>query len=297
MLATRFKTLLLREWLQHHRGWLLTMLLPPALFLAVLPFGHIEAPEVGSPMGLAAIATALSLVIVTAISWGMSMLQLPGLARRDSQDRSIEFWLSLPASHSESIGATVLTHALLVPLMALLVGAALGLPIAAAVLLRLGGVELLGEVSWSALAVAELAVLLRLALGLLLATLWLAPLFMLPMAASAWLKRWGVPAVLATVVIGGNVLAKVYGNPIFWTLLGAQARGASGALFTGNEQLRELLRDQPHSAAEFGSGMVQWAWQDGLGALQQLASPHLLGGLLVAAACFALLVLRRRRAA
>jgi len=43
----------------------------------------------------------------------------------------------------------------------------------------------------------------------------------------------------------------------------------------------ELLRDQPHSAAEFGSGMVQWAWQDGLGALQQLASPHLLGGLLV----------------
>lgn len=292
---TRFQTLMLREWMQHYKGWLLVMLLPPAIFLALLPFGQVELEMAElSPLAVAAMATALCAIAVTFLSWGAVMLQLPGLARRDRQDRSIEFWLSLPAGHSESIGATLLMHVLLLPLLALLVGSALGLVIAAGIVVKLGGLAALADVSWPALLVAGLAGLARLALGLVLMSLWLAPLFMILMAASAWLKRWGVPAVIAAVVIGGNVLDRVYGNPIVWKLLSAQAEGA-GKAFTHDEGQLAALRHSSGGVAEFGGGVARWALQDSLAALQDLASPHLLGGLLVAAACFWLLVLRRGR--
>ena len=291
---TRFKTLMLREWMQHHKGWLLVMVVPPLIFLALLPVGQVQIDERLPVMVIAGIALAMSAVIVTGISWSAAMLQLPGLARRDQQDRSIEFWLSLPASHSESIGATLLMHVLLVPLLALIVGAASGLLIAAALTVKLGGLAALAEVSWSVLLAAGIAALARLALGLVLMTLWLAPLFMIAMAASAWLKRWGVPVVIAAIVVGGNVLARFYDNTIVWDLLQAQAQGAGMALSHHEGQL-DALRHSGGGMAEFAGAVAQWAWQDALAALRNLVSPHLIGGLLVACGCFALLVLRRRR--
>lgn len=293
---TRFKTLLLREWMQHHKGWLLVMLTPPLIFLLVLPIGQIDVEtDKVTPMVLASMAMAMSAVVIAGISWGAAMLQLPGLARRDQQDRSIEFWLSLPASHSESIGATVLTHALLVPLLALVVGAGVGVLVAAAVTLKLGGLAALAEVQWTTLLAVGLAGLARLLLGMLLLTLWLAPLFMIPMAASAWLKRWGVPVVIAAVVVGGNVLSRVYGNPIVWDLLEAQAHGAALAL-TNHQGELDALRHETGDLVSFAGGVARWALHDSLAALRGLASAHLLGGLLVAAGCFWLIVLRRSRA-
>ncbi|HEX2012696.1 MAG TPA: hypothetical protein VJN44_17345 [Roseateles sp.] len=288
---TRFQTLMLREWMQHHKGWLLVMLVPPLAFLALLPFGSVDVEAELPVMLLAAMALAISAVAVAGLSWSVAMLQLPGLARRDQQDRSIEFWLSLPASHSESIAATLLMHVLLVPLLALLVGTALGFVISAALVLKLGGLAALAEVSWPAMAVGGLAGLARLALGLVLMSLWLAPLFMIMMAASAWLKRWGVPMVIGAVVIGGNVLAKVYGNPIVWKLLEAQLHGAASAFFDHEGEFDRLR----HAPEALGGAVARWALEDGWQALLGLASPHLIGGLLVAAGCFALLVLRRRR--
>jgi ABC-2 type transport system permease protein len=38
-----------------------------------------------------------------------------GSPRRDHGDRSIEFWLSLPSGHGESLAAPMLVHLLLVP--------------------------------------------------------------------------------------------------------------------------------------------------------------------------------------
>lgn len=292
--TTRFKTLLLREWMQHHKGWLLVMLVPPLAFLALLPVGQVQVEEALPSMVIAGVALAMSAVVVAGISWSAAMLQLPGLARRDQQDRSIEFWLSLPASHSESIGATLLMHALLVPLLALLVGAGLGVVIAAALTVKLGGFAALAEVAWLPLLAAGLAGLARLSIGLVLMTLWLAPLFMILMAASAWLKRWGVPVVIATVVVGGNVLARFYDNPIVWKLLEAQAIGAATAL-THHEGQLDALRHSTGGMAEFAGTVAHWALSDTLAALRGLASPHLVGGLLIAAGCFALLVLRRRR--
>lgn len=290
---TRFRTLLLREWMQHHRGWLLVMLVPPLLSLGLLPFGTVEVEAQLPALLIAAAALAMSAIAVTSISWSMAMLQLPGLARRDQQDRSIEFWLSLPASHVESISATLLMHALLVPMLALLVGTGLGFVIAAGIVVKLGGLAALAEVAWLPLAAAGLAGALRLALGLVLMSLWLAPLLLIPMAASAWLKRWGVPAVIATLVIGGIVLDRIYGNPIVWTLLISQAQGAGSAFFNHEGELNVLR----HAPETLGSTVARWALNDSLRALQDLASPHLIGGLVVAAGCFALLVLRRRRAA
>jgi ABC-2 type transport system permease protein len=290
---TRFQTLMLREWMQHHKGWLMVMLIPPLLFLAILPFGSVQVEEQLPNLLVAAAAMAISAIAVTGISWSMAMLQLPGLVRRDQQDRSIEFWLSLPASHSESIGAMLLMHALLVPLLALAVGTGLGFVIAAGLVLKLGGLAGLAEVSWLPLAAAGLAGALRLALGVVLMSLWLAPLMMILMVASAWLKRWGAPAVIAAVAISGLVLDKIYGNPIVWTLLNAQIQGAESSFFNHQGEL-DALRDSPDSLA---GAVASWALHDALSALQGLASQHLIGGLLVAAGCFALLVLRRRRAA
>ena len=50
-----------------------------------------------------------------------------------------------------------------------------------------------------------------------------------------------------------------------------------------------------HSGGSGAFGASAWALQDSLVALQNLASPHFIGGLIVAAGCFALLVLKRSR--
>ncbi|MGS0754843.1 hypothetical protein ACVBEH_09075 [Roseateles sp. GG27B] len=51
----RFSTLLLREWMQHKRGWLVTLLLPPTAFLALLFVGSAEGNPDTSALGMALI--------------------------------------------------------------------------------------------------------------------------------------------------------------------------------------------------------------------------------------------------
>jgi hypothetical protein len=58
-----------------------------------------------------------------------------------------------------------------------------------------------------------LALLARTALGLVLATLWLSPLILLTMVASAWLKRWGLPALVAALALLAGVLDKLLRQP------------------------------------------------------------------------------------
>ena len=295
MQTNRFKTLLQREWMQHHKGWLAVMLVPPLLFLLMLPFGQVQTgPDFPTPM-LALAATAISTCVVFGLSWSVVLLQLPGLARRDQQDRSIEFWRSLPAGHAESLGATLLAHTLLVPLLALAVGSILGLPIAAAVVLKVGGFAAIGQVPWVSVATTVLFGVLRLALGLLLASLWLAPVAMAAMAASAWLKRWGVPVLIGAVAVAGGLMAKLYGNDLIFRLVHDQFEGSSRALFNAERLNTQVKGYEGVNAVinQFGS----WVVHDLAVAVGQLASPNLIGGLLVAAGGFYLLVLRRGRVA
>ncbi|WP_397534689.1 hypothetical protein [Roseateles sp.] len=294
-MSSRFLILMQREWMQHHRGWLTLMLIPVGVFLLILPFGEVELDLHVPPMPLAAIALMATAAVVFMLSFAGAMFQLPGLARRDRQDRSIEFWLSLPASHSESIGATVLMHALLIPLLALAVGAALGLLSAVAMIIKVHGFASLAEPSWSSLMLAALVVLARGAVGVLLMTLWLAPLFMALMAASAWLKRWGVPVLIGGVLILGGVLKEVYDNAIVFDLLERQFQGAGSAMLGDPGGLRPLEHARPELSGEFVTLVGQWAWHDIQATLGQLFSAHFIGGLLLAAACFGLLVLKRRQ--
>ncbi|MBB4842860.1 hypothetical protein HNP55_001375 [Paucibacter oligotrophus] len=293
--SSRFSTLLLREWMQHKRGWLITLFLPLGLFFVLLPFGQVQGMPIDQfPLQMAVALTLATAAGVFGITWISAMFQMPGLARRDVQDRSIEFWLSLPASHSESIGATLLAHALLVPLAALLVGAIAGPLMASGLFIKQGGFAAWASVPWGTAIAATLPILLRAVLGVLLMTLWLSPLIMLVVAASAWLKRWGVPAVVLTLGLGGLALDQFYNWPIVEQLLERQLEGASQALLSDHLVLGQHLSkmaEDPSLPLNAGALAAHDAWL----ALQALASPHFIGGLALAALCFGLLVLKRSR--
>ena len=291
---SRFKTLLLREWMQHHRGWLAVMLVPPVLILVALMLTGSPAITPHGPTDLMIACTAVVTLIVFAVTWMVVVLLLPGVARRDQQDRSIEFWLSLPTPHTMSVGATVLMHALLVPLLALRIGYLCSLVIGFLAVLMTSGAPGLLEVPWSETLTGGVAFFLRLVFGVVLGSLWVTPILLLAMAASAWLKRWGVPVLIAALVAGHVVLAKFYG--ISWI---------GDTLYEmWSNALLSMIHGVPDAMKGHGEFVMaaQWpvtpAWlaQDALAAVTELAQPLFVFGLVLGAGCFALLVLRRRRA-
>ncbi|HEY1131707.1 MAG TPA: hypothetical protein VGF12_20025 [Roseateles sp.] len=286
-MTSHIPTLLLREWMQHKRGWLIAAFAPPILFLVMLPFGHVQGLPTEHRELLALGMLMISACAVFAICLLVALFQLPGLARRDVQDRSIEFWLSLPGRPSESLAATVLAHAWLAPLGGAIVGALFGLPIAMSVLMAQGGV--VADVNWNEVVAAALPLLLRGLAGTLPLLLWLAPLIFVLMAASAWLKRLGVPLVFVGGLVIVLVLDKVYG--IDWPM---QALGAWNAQLS-----RALVHDGPGlKQALMSTDVNLWTWvtQDFGHALADLASLQFLGWAAVAAAGFALVVAKRSRA-
>jgi len=292
---SRFNTLLLREWMQHHRGWLVMMHAPPLLALLVVPFGTVEiGPGELGPMPaimlmLMAMAAVPALVLgITAVAL---LFQATGLARRDQQDRSIEFWLSLPTSHSVSIGATVLMHFVLVPLAAVLIGAVMSQAIGFALVWKGFGANAAFTLPWGTLVSVGAAGLVRALFGVVLACAWLMPLLLLTMAASAWLKRWGAPILALVLSIGHKLLATFYGVTLMGDTVGGLLLNARRAMVhdmlprvQGADAALAWLDDAPH-----------WLLMDGLAALRDLAQPLFVFALVASAACFALLVLRRSR--
>jgi ABC-2 type transport system permease protein len=305
MTNKRFGTLLQREWMQHQRGWWILMGLPLLVMLLVGIFGSVDVQldaddntsvvrtppalmlALGSLGGMAAVTLGLA--------WVSSLFQAPGLARRDQQDRSLEFWLSLPVGHVQSLGATLLTHLLLVPWLALAVGAGGGLLVSLVLVTKAWGIGEWLTLPWGAIGLAVVAMLVRLSAGLLLATLWLSPLILMTMAASAWLKRWGLPVVAGTLALAWIGLDKIYG----WTFVGDTFKAlvnSAGRAFIGSSKT-SMTVPSGSEGIEFVRSMPAWAMQDLGGALQALLSPGFLLAIAVAAAGFALLVLRRSRGA
>ncbi len=293
---SRFNTLLLREWMQHHRGWLAMMLLPPLLLLVLVPFGSVEIGpgEFGAVPALSLML--LTMFAVPAVVLGITVVallfQTSGLARRDRQDRSIEFWLSLPTSHSASVAAPVLMHFVLVPLLALVIGAALSYLVGGALIWKAFGAAEAFGLPWGTLVGAGMAGLARALLGLLLACAWVMPLLLATMAASAWLKRWGTPVLALALSIGHKLLATLYGiTAIGDTVVGllvnarrAMVHGTPPSPRGGADMALAWLNDAP-----------SWFFSDALMALRDLGQPLFLFALAASAACFALLVLRRSR--
>jgi len=303
----RFKTLLQREWMQHRWGWLLVMFAPLAVTLVTLPFGgvqfgpnegihaEISAVMLGKASQLMALVWGLSTMVVLALSLLAMSFQVSGLARRDVQDRSLEFWMSLPGSHSEHLGATLLAHCLLVPLAALFAGALSGLVIAAGVTVKVLGFASLAEVQWGGVVQLLLPGLVRLVAGLPLFLLWLLPALLVLMVASAWLKRWGVPAVALGTVLLANLPA-TRGPVRAW--LEGHAQGASQAFFFGNPaQVKAAVGSSLRVEHMDLAQIWQLVGEDLLNQLGHLASAQFLSGAAVAVGCFALLVYKRKHMA
>lgn len=200
--ATRFKTLMLREWLQNRWTWIIVMAALPVLVLGTLPFGEVrmdEAPPAVATTLLALGAPAVAPLAMVLMAWTTVLFMATGLARRDQQDRSVEFWMSLPGHHHEHVGAQYLMHALVFPLAALVLGLLAGLLLSPLVVLKFGGLSALGDVSYTSLLPQLLAPTLAALLSVLLAPLWMASSVLLLMALSAWVKRLALPIL---VVLG-----------------------------------------------------------------------------------------------
>lgn len=292
---SRFATLLRREWMQHHKGYLALMAAPPLLLLLVIAFAPDVQVQPRVPDVVMAVATVIVTVLVMAIGWIAMVLQMPGLARRDQQDRSIEFWLSLPVGHSKSIGATLLFHALLMPLLALAIGWLFSQVIGLVLVAMVAGAGAWAQLPWAALGVGAVALLLRLALGISLATLWLSPLILLLMVASAAFKRWGLPIVVVSLSLLGLVLRQAYGLNLVSDTVRALGRHAAVALSPVGGPGVVNIGPRGEGFAELLAMFPGMALDSALVALRDVASPGFLAAAAFSAACFAGLVVLRRR--
>lgn len=298
----QLRGLLQREWLQQRRGWTFFLLTPSLLVLLLAAFGQVQM-DVHNDAGDPELQVSSQALLLTAgligglmlaglvLALALALLQASGLARRDAQDRSIEFWRSLPVADSLALAAPLLAQLLLLPLAALAVDAVGGLLASAVAVGRTDGLVAWLSLPWGALALAAVSLGLRLALGLVLALLWLSPLLMAAMVASAWLKRWGLPLLILLLSAGHPLLAKFYGITVIGRTTGFLAQEAGRAFFANPPTLRGvpsldgLLADLPRLAL-----------LDAGGALARLAQPALLAVLAVSALGFAALLWRRQRA-
>lgn len=288
-----FQTLLLREWMQHGRRWWLIALIPLGISLLALQFGQVQLGEDDHVVATLLLTAGVYAAVMAGVGWLVAYIQSGGMARRDWQDRSIEFWRSLPVPDSAAVGATVLMHLVLLPLLVMALAVPSGLVVALMVVARGFGWSALAGVPWHEVAAVAGAGALRLLLGSLLASFWIAPVALLTMAAAAWLKRWGVPVLWVTWGLGGSILAKGYGHPEVLQALQTFSERVGNALLPlrhRQDVLSSLASPQPDLAALPGL-----LGQDALLRLQELASGWAAVAVLLSALGFALLVWRRQR--
>lgn len=302
--------LMQREWLQSRFSWALMAGIPLVLALLLIGFGQISgmredldvdnaaagvhdaSPPVAAMLAMAAIAGTTAVMFV--IAWLSSLIIVSGIARRDHADRSVEFWMSMPATHAESLAAPLIVHLLLVPAAALFVGAVGGWVISALLVGRVVGLGAWFSLPWIDIALGSVSVVGRLLAGLPLATLWLAPLIMLAVLMSAWFRRWSWAILGVVFGVVAPVLAKVFGQPWLNDVTWGLVRHAGQAMVSGQ---KNMVMDSADKGFEALRALPGWALHDFGFALRELASPLLMGGLLFAAGCFYLLLMWRQRGA
>lgn len=293
--------LMRREWLQHRFGWTMLAMVPLALALLLFTFGQVELSDVDTlpPDALAVLAAMVTIagstLIIFLTLWVTSLIIVSGLPRRDHGDRSIEFWLSLPISHTQSLGVPLLVHLILVPAAALVVGLLGGYALSLAVVSRVVGFGAWVTLPWLDLLFGTLMLWLRLLAGLPLATLWLAPLILLMLLSTALFRRWGLPILAVAFGLGSLACKHLFGQTLLPELLGRLGENAGRALVAGSGRGFSFSSDEDPMLALHK--LPSWVLHDLGAALAGLASPLLAGGLVFAAACFAALVYWRQRGA
>jgi len=292
--------LMQREWLQHRFGWMLMVVVPFAIALLLLSFGQIAidtdtADRVGErlPPMLAMASIAGSGAVIFLIAGVTSLIIVSGVARRDHGDRSIEFWLSLPTTHSASLAAPLLVHLLLVPAAGLLLGLAGGVLVSMVLVGRVVGIGEWFTLPWGDLLPAVFAIAARLLAGLPLALMWLSPLILLVVLLSAWFRRWAWVILAVGLGLGGQLLDRLFGQPLLSDVTLGLLRQARQALVHAGQRFQM----GPSEGSEGLRHLPAWALHDFGLALRELPSPLLAGGLLFAAGCFVLMIAWRQRGA
>ena len=301
----RFLMLMRREWMQHRIGWLVVMLAPTVLLLlgSLIDDGlqinindQVQMMELRQAPPL--IITGLLVTAVTGLTLALALLsmafQLPGLARRDQQDGSAEFWTSLPVGHAQAIAATLFTQILLLPWLAIIVGIVGGLVAAVLGIIAIHGPLAWLAQPWGLLALSALSLLLRMTVALLVAMAWVSPLLLLTMAASAWLRRWGVPVVAALTLAGTLIVDKRLPEPLVGPLLWRPIAEALHALLYF-DAVRAVKVRGVQDVVDQMPGLPQRLLADLPAMLGGLLSPAFALALAGGALGFALLVLRRQR--
>lgn len=294
-----FFPLVQREWLQHRFGWALMALVPTTLALLLVSFGELQfdpddhVERLPAVLALAALAGGIGLHL--AIFGLTALIIVSGIARRDHADRSIEFWLSLPTGHAESLSVPLIVHLLLAPLAALGAGLLGGMLVSLVLVGRVAGFGEWFALPWPGLIIGALAIMGRLAVGLVLALVWLSPLILAVVLLTAWFRRWGLVILAVGVGLGSVVLERFFGQPILSQLLGELIANAARSLANagGGGFVVDRVEDLQGALGQ----IPRWALSDTGAALRLLVSPLLVGGLLVAGGCFAGLVQWRQRGA
>lgn len=294
--------LMQREWLQHRFGWALMVAIPVALALLLTTFGRIQisadnAAEVGEflPALLAMGAMAGSMAVIFIVAALSSIVIVAGLARRDHADRSVEFWLSMPTTHSASFAAPLIVHLLLVPAAALLIGLAGGWLLSVVLVSRVAGFGAWLALPWAEVLMATLSGALRFIGGLPLAVLWLLPVILLTVLLAAWFRRWGWVILAAGLGLGSQLLSRVFGQPLLSDWFAAMFKHAAVSMVGASGVPFQM--DKGHDPIQALQAFPGWLLGDFGSALAGMASPLMALGLLVSAGCFALLVDWRRRGA
>jgi ABC-2 type transport system permease protein len=293
--------LMQREWLQYRFGWAITYALPVTLALLLLSVGEVEFDTDGvegsvpPPQALAAITMVGTTGLLVMLFVLTGLVTVVGLARRDHTDRSVEFWLSLPISHTRSFVVPIVVHMVLVPLAALVLGLLTSVLVSAVLVTRFHDLQAWLALPWiDAVQLAGLLVV-RVVAGWPLAVLWLLPVLLVAMLLFAWLRRWGLVVLSVVVGVASSPLGELWGLKWLPQVLGELFVGAGRSLANGGQVV--IGNENAHKVIEVLAQAPAWVLQDILASVQALASPVLLGGLVVAAACFAGLVQWRRRGA
>lgn len=296
-----FYTLMQREWMQHRFGWSLLALVPLGLAMLLLSFGEIELDDGADAAGaalpalVAMVTMAASTLIVFAILWVTSLILVSGLPRRDHADRSNEFWLSLPTGHATSLAAPLLMHLIVVPAAALVIGLAGGWLLSMVTVTRVTALSEWFGLPWGTLIVAMLSGLIRVLIGLPLATLWLLPVILLVMLMTAWFRRWGLVLLVVGYGLARLVLEQGYGITLLGDTVATVFSNAGRALVASGHY--QFSVTGPQSVTALLAGVPGWVAGDLANAVRNLLSPVMAAGLLLSAACFVLLMQWRRRAA
>lgn len=294
-------TLARREWLQHRFAWTLMAALPLLMASLVIGFGTIQldgrdpTEPLPAVITLAAMAVGQGLYLLLALLAGIVIIG--GLARRDHADRSIEFWLSQPVGHARSLAVPLVVHLMLAPVAAVAIGLLGGFLVSALLVSRIEGLGAWLGLPWSAMAMASLSVALRLAAGVVLAVLWLAPLIGLLVLLSAWLGRWGLVVLAAGLGLGSALSEHLLGQPALSRWLEAVFTQVGRAFMNPAGPGEGLSIGPGTDVVTAARNLPGWVIADLGRTLQELASPLFLAGLVIAAACFGGLVFWRSRGA